>query len=704
MVRRLLHIIFIVMVLLLNSCVKDTYDMNKLSNEVHLTPSFAFKAISGDLSLSDIVKPNDTLVFDENNLLKIIIKEDSVINLKLADFINLNDMVAFSQKYTVGEVNISPFYETVNFTLNQISMNFDPALRSQFVTLDGTTNNFPAFPSTDLGNNTFPLLTNFEYATFFSGSIEISLKNNLPATLDGLSVQLYNGSDNSPIGDPAIISEVIPGELGLASIDLTDVTVTNNIVASIVLAGCDETSTPVLIDLDGSSIEVGMRGKDLKVKSGRIILPPQAIETLDNSDTIMFDPGEGIQLDSLKIISGIISYEFQSLSSISASMDIELPTALRSGVAISESIQAIPGTILTGSIVADNTVIDLGTYSDDPYNRLPLEYSIEVSSTGYMIDFDMDDEISLDIQLISPDFDFVKGYFGEISETIDSKSTDLEIEDILSNISGDFLIADPSIRLYYSNSFAIPIEVTLDAQGTDRTETVDLGLAPFIVDYPSAPDNRDISGTITIDKDNSELPELISMPPDKITFSGSAKMNPDGDNGLRDNYVFGNSRILGNLEVEVPMEFSLNLQFTDTLDNFFNDAFSEGDDFTWEDFDSFEMVFNVENGFPLGASLTMVLYDSLHIPHNLGTVEADTLIGAAPVDASGRVLSGESTNSSTSVVFTPEFFKSIEMADKVIIIFTLNTTDNDIIKIYSDYRIKFNASLVFKPDININLK
>ncbi len=65
------------------------------------------------------------------------------------------------------------------------------------------------------------------------------------------------------------------------------------------------------------------------------------------------------------------------------------------------------------------------------------------------------------------------------------------------------------------------------------------------------------------------MPELVSMPPEMIRFSGSAKMNPLGNTGSRDNYIFGDSRFLGSLEVEIPMEFRINnLQFTDTVDNF----------------------------------------------------------------------------------------------------------------------------------------
>lgn len=701
MIRRITVIIFMIIVFLATGCIKETYDMNNLSDKVHLTPSMAISAIRGDISIADLVDSGDTVVFDQDNFIRIIFKEDSVINIQLADFYDLNDMVSYSKSYILGEMSIAPFYETMNFSLDQISENFSAPLRSQFVSLDGTTNNFPSFPSTSLVDSNFPAITNFEHAVFASGILEISIMNNLPAPLNGVTIQLYNIADNSLIGNEATITLIQPGELGLTTIDLANVTVTNNIGASIVLTGSPGTSTPVLIDLNGSGIEAGIRGKDLKVKSGRIILPVQTIESLNNNDTITFDAGNDVELTELKINTGNLSYDIQSLSPLTASIGIVLPTALRSGIAVSESIDAIPGTTASGTIDVDNTSIDLGSDPAKPYNRVPLEYSVTVSSDGSMIDFNQDDEINLNVSLMDPDLDYAKGYFGQQNETIDPDSVNLEIEDILSNISGDFLIASPSITLNYNNSFAIPMEINLDVTGKDKTETIPLDLDPIIISYPDAPASRDIEGSFSIDKSNSSLPALISMPPEIIRFAGSAMMNPSGNTGTRDNYVFGDSRFLGSLEVEVPMEFSMNMQFKDTLDNFLADAFDEESDFNWDDFESFEIDFNIDNGFPLGVSLSMALYDSVG-KQVLSSIGSGELLKAAPVDAAGKATG--TSQSSTQIVFTKDFFDKINSADEVILTFTMNTSENKVVKIYSDYKINFKAALVMKPDIIINKK
>ena len=79
-------------------------------------------------------------------------------------------------------------------------------------------------------------------------------------------------------------------------------------------------------------------------------------------------------------------------------------------------------------------------------------------------------------------------------------------------------------------------------------------------------------------------------------------MNPAGPNGLRDNYVFWNSRILGSMEVEVPLDFWVkNMQFADTIDNFLKPDKNSSNSFSAEDMDLFQLNIVANNGFPMGA-------------------------------------------------------------------------------------------------------
>jgi hypothetical protein len=684
------------MVLISAGCIKETYDMNRFSDKIHYSPTLAIAAVKGDITLSDMVKSNDTIIFDNDNFIRIILRQDSVINLKLKDYYDFNNMVSFSKGYVMGELRLDDFQATIPISLDVISSSFTPALRAQFVARNHLTLPFPPFPQTDIGEKSFSVFTNFQSAVFSSGVLEISVKNNMPVQLNNIKIKLYNSVGHSQIGNEMIIPAISPGATQSATLDLSGKTVTNALIAAVVLTGSPGTSNPVLIDLN-NTIQVGLYAYNLKIQSGKIIVPQQTLSSLDNKDTVSFDPGSGVEIEKFKVLSGNINYHIISKCNISSSFTVTLPTALQGSTPISKSIQINPNANLTGNISVDNTEFDLSTYPSQKFNKLPVDYSISISSTGTLIEFNKTDSIHLDIEMLSPDFDYIKGYFGKRSEQIDPDSLSTDLDEILDHITGQFHISNPSIKVNYSNSFGIPIEVTLNASGKKNLQTVNLGLAPFTIAYPTLA-TRDVTSSFAINKSNSSLPDLVSLPPSIIRFSGSAKMNPQGSVGGRNNYIFGNSRFLASLEVEVPMELWIkNLQFSDTVDNFLDTGGSDNNSFKPEDIDSLRMNISVQNGFPFGVSLKMMLYDSVK-KVVLKTIDSTDILKPAPVDAKG-VVSGI-TESTASIEFTKEFFEAIKEADKIIFVFTLNTSDGGTkdVKIYSNYSISFKASVVVKPN------
>ncbi len=702
MIKRFCLLALAAISLFIQGCVKETYDMTKLSEEVRLSPSLAIPGPRGEVLFSDIVKANDTVLFDDDNFVRLVFRQDSVINLQLEDYYDLNDMVNFRQSYQFGVISIGSFQSTLTLTLNQITQSMSSATRNQISALDdGATHLFPAFPSVNLGDKPFPAFPGFDNAVFQSGYLDISLTNNLTAPLSGATLNLYNSSDNSAIGS-VTLPEIPAGQTIIRSVDLADKRVKSALAASIVLSGSSGTSTPVIISLNNSSISVLARGRDLKVKSGRIVIPSQRISSLDEKDTITFDPGEGIEIEKIRINAGNVSYKLTSTTSLASSFTITLPTAIKNSAAITKTISAASGTVYTGTIDFSSSVSDLGTDPAHPFDRIPMQYTLNVNSGGVLVNFNSTDKIELELSLKDPDIDYVKGYFSQISETIEPDTLDLDIDEILNSLTGEFLISNPIIRLNYSNSFAIPLKVDFQATGSRDSRSVNLGLDPIMISYPQYPESRDISSVITIDRDNSDLPELISLPPGKVVFSGSAAMNPDGNTGARDNYVFGDSRFLASAEVEVPLEFRMNnLQFADTIDNFLKLDEDDDSPVKPENFKSLELLLTATNYFPLGVGVRMGLYDE-DTGEVLSDIDASKLLEAAPVNQSGKSSGFRETK--TTFEIDQDFFDAIKSSEKIIIWFTLNTSSSGTVdvKIYSDYKIGFRTSVVAKPEIIFN--
>jgi hypothetical protein len=694
-----IYLMITMIMLLFSGCIKDTYNMDKLSDKMVLSPDFSVSAFKGDVTFSKLVKQSDTVLYDQDKFVRLIFRKDSIINFQLNDLYNLQDMVTYSHDYVVGELTISPFQGSASFKLNDIvnSGGFPPALKTQITAYDdGGLHIFPPLPAVNIGEKTLSAFANISQVTFASGNIDITITNNLTAPLSGLSLNLYKGTDHSLIFGSVPVPEVLPGQTKTVTLSLAGKTISNTIIAGVSITGSNgSTPSSVLISLNNSGVQIGVAGNNLKVRSGRVILPQQAIATNDTRDVISFDPGLGIELSKLKMNTGNLNYKILASTGLNASLDLTLPTILRSGVAVHQVVNVSPGVGSQGMISFNNTEIDLGTDLVQPFNRVPFIYSMQVSSNNLFVDINSTDKVHLELTLPDPGLDYVKGYFGQKVENLDSESIDLGIDDLLNKLTGGFLISNPIIRLNYSNSFAIPIEVALNGEGKRGDQSVNLALAPFSISHPSSLNARDVSALFVIDKNNSSLPQLISLPPGQINFSGSVKMNPSGDpDHLRDNYIFGNSRFLGNLEVEMPLEFRLNnLQLADTIDNFLKESDNFGG------MNKLQLKMKVKNGFPLGASFTLTVHDT-HLGRK-STINAASILGPAPVDNNGKVTG--TTDTETTIDLTDEFLKLAKTADQMIFSFTLVTTGNGTkdVKIYSDYGIGFNAAIIVKPEIEL---
>lgn len=670
MVRKSFILISLIGVIAAAGCVKETYDLRNthLSKWAHLSPTLAIAAVHGDIKFSDLQKANDTVVFGSDKFVKLVFKKDSVVYFKMSDYYDLNNMVSYSHSYPIGDLALAPFIGTV-------------------------------YPLTSTGELPFPTFSGFDYATLSQGVLDIIVVNNTAAVINTITITIFNTSPHQQLGTPAVISAINPGQTGTASINLSNLTIIRNSTS----AGFVISAGPGMV-LNGSNLQITMSGRDMKVKSGKVVIPSQSLTSFEDNDTIPFDPGTGVEVSYIKMTSGSISYKLQSGTPLKSTISLLLPSTNRSGSPISESLTVNPNATAAGNISVNSSTIDLGTNPSHPYNLLPIVSSVIVSSEGTKVIFNSTDQVKIDLSFLNPNFDYAKGYFGQQTETIDKDTLDLNIKDVLDHITGSFLVSSPSIKLNYSNGFAIPVQITLDAAGYKKSDVVQLGLAPVTLSYPAAPAERDKNDVFTVNKDNSQLPQLVSMPPEKVIFSGNAKMNPLGNTGTRDNYLFTDSRFLGNLEIEVPLEFRINnLQFHDTVDNFMQDTKTGGDNpIKPEDFEFLRVDITADNGFPLGVSLSMVLYDSASQAH-VCTIDAADVIKAAPVDANGKVMAPLST--ATSISINREFWNSINAADKIIFVFSMNTTDSGSkdVKIYSDYKINFKAALVLKPDIKFNL-
>ncbi len=365
------------------------------------------------------------------------------------------------------------------------------------------------------------------------------------------------------------------------------------------------------------------------------------------------------------------------------------------------AISAVKGDVTFKDIVKSNDTV---VFDNDNFvtlvfrrnNVIDLSPSDFTSSTGSL----GPDAYPLTRSILNQGLPSEYAYVGQWIAPIDPDTIDLGIDDVLSKVSGDILVANPSITLTYTNSFVDPILVDFSARGVKESSTTELNLSPFTIDHPADTTKPAVTSVFTIDKNNSSIQNIVSMPPEKIYFSGEARINVSTENIYND--FFTGRRFTGSIEVDVPLQLRINdLQYTETSDNFLADVFKDNDNLNWDNFKLFRVDFDVKNGFPFDVSVEMSLVDSLSHAV-ISTISATDLLAPATIDTDGK--STTATESKTSLTFTKEFFESINKSDKIIFIFRMNTTGDGAsdVKIYSDYSLDFKASLFLQPEIKFD--
>jgi hypothetical protein len=447
--------------------------------------------------------------------------------------------------------------------------------------------------------------------------------------------------------------------------------------------------------------------KDPVISSGKAVIPLQMISGSGEDDHLDLFPGTGVEIDRLLFSRGRLTWKTTSAGMLGGRFEIFLPTSLRNGQPVSEHLGVNALLNTKGGIQLAGVAADLNSDPAQPFNRIPFSSALYVTSDNKLANFSCNENFSLEMKLSDSEPDFAKGYFGMQVHSIAAQALNTGIEEFTRKLKGRILFTDPVVKLDYSNSFSFPINVALDVEGKKGAGLVSLGLDPFAIDYPSSPDKRDVHGTYVIGKNNSSLPELISLPPDEIVFSGSAKFNPDeGGSTARNNYIFGTSRFVASVEVEVPLRMRLDkIHLSDTVDNFLsggrmNAAMKMKKPGSSGNINIERLDLNVRNGFPFDVSCRISLLDN-----RTGTIrsslDASHILRAAGTDQNG--ISDSPAETSTVIDFSAEFLNSINDSDKIIIDFFVNTSASKEVRICADYSIDFSAAVTIRPEFEFEL-
>ena len=332
----------------LSSCSIEP-DLDKLPI---IQPSLGFSVYQESITLNDVdILTGDSSITKESygasDSIFVFNKTVNIDKQEVGDKLSIDDInKQFSQsvdnvtiedteveeKIGFDPVGIDPIENKVSSEVGLISLdNIDPQATEPYLFSsiypsvsdipDGNTVNIPSFALDPVTNNFS--FTDFSEAVFNSGSLSLTIVNDLVIPLGDVDVQLKN-SDGSDIvgGSTTIEGPINSGEQQSALLDLSDLTLPGNIIVEV--TGNSPGGDNILIDnaAKNSSFSVEISGSGLEVISANAKIPTQ---TISESGTI------SLSADSNKVILATISggklvIDIDNYMAVTSDMVLSIPS------------------------------------------------------------------------------------------------------------------------------------------------------------------------------------------------------------------------------------------------------------------------------------------------------------------------------------------------------------------------------------------
>lgn len=412
------------------------------------------------------------------------------------------------------------------------------------------------------------------------------------------------------------------------------------------------------------------------------VLPTQTVPTPFPSD---------FRIDQITVKNSKLYLSFGSNATNDFTLDLTIPSIKQGNNSLTKSITVSNTTGTLPFTFQDS--IDISGYNIFFQNQtFTSEYTATDNVTGLPV---LLSNFILDFPNI--DFSYIKGYIGQ-------KTFKLPVEELLIDFfkqwkSGQVTFTEPKIRLRFDNSYGFPLRVDFD---TLQAVTRDAGNIDVIANgfangkdlaYPALNEvGQEKRTTVLIDKNNSNIINVLEQVPYGLRYQFSGQANPLGDSTLI-GFATDASKIVVTVIAELPMEGAVqDFTLVDTFDlDLTADAgIPEGEA-------EFKII--ATNGFPLDINLQCYFLDGFGQPVDSMFLDpTSNLMEAAPVDANGRVTNPVQTI--TFAGFSRERINRIrEKVTKISLSGQFNTTNNGNtdIKLYSDYEVQIQIGVKIKP-------
>ena len=379
-------------------------------------------------------------------------------------------------------------------------------------------------------------------------------------------------------------------------------------------------------------------------------------------------------------------------------MDLRADTVSEWQVSLDESITSdtvsLAGTMLPVNPASNSIPMQL---------TLTLRPSPEVITAGPILD--------LNISITGFEYDVIYGYLGQFNVSAGPQS--FPIDFFRRTVGGTFYFKEPRLSIRFRNSFGLPIQVDtlgFTAVGRDgQTSSITGEGLPEpsdhrILEYPGREQmGQTVKDSIILDRDNTDLFDLLGTSPDEISVRMGGSTNPNGEDHR--NFLLDTSRLSISTELLLPLYgYADLLLIADTLDFIFSDFYDNPPQeikrlFFRLDFRSLLPVDITTQLYFLDQDYTML--DSLF--HDEGDLRQ--IVKGSPTDGNG--VAQPSTPDPVEIELTRQQIDNISSSHYIIARGRVTTTGYDPppieqVRFYSYYYLDTYVSAIAELELNSN--
>ena len=668
------------------SCNKDSLRTNNWG------PELIIPLTNVKLTLSDLIPEKGSVVYDDDNFIRLAYRDDNVFSFSTDSIIDFSNQEGLSEHYDFNELDLENFNEEIDYTFEQV-LTSDPTIQF-FAEAAGIQVPFPN--EQQISGGVFNILSSeldglgqteielnqFSEISFITGNLSIGIQNNLPINIENIEVNIDTGVDNVGLLQ---FSEIQTGEIQYLTTDLSGLTIDNNIIAdflALTLQEVDPMSEFVITPNTG--IKIFFQIDNISVSSVIMSFDNQSLT--DYETMVDFELENGEQIHNLELMSGKIVYNISSSLNTNLTFTLGIPSATLNGQVFETQEVVFAGIEpSSGEIDISGIIIDLTTDINQPFNKIPITFSASLNSGNDFITLTNEDFADLNFSFTDLSIQYADGYFGDYEIDLGGDIVDIDLQ-IFEDFDSGLILDDPKFIIRVSNSVGVGASLTAGLNAFSPS------LENAVFDFSEIIQAPNFIGDTVeqmwiYDKNNSTIDDIIALPPQQIEYFGVANLN--GSNTQEVNFINSDSKMTLGVEVDFPMSLNVaNISLKDTI------IIDELDNV--EKIQNLSLFMNIDNGFPLDTKLDLFLRDSVS-EINLDTLEIANF-SSGIIDQDGYLI--ESFFSENQLDLNQEEILNFAKSNQLVLDVTLNTEENQSIRLYSDYEFLVNIGMRIKLNLD----